>query len=63
MRFVGAPTRTHAEALTGQYVLMGAGELEGEMSQAAAVDNYRLLFSRRELKKTSMVYFPSEEDD
>ena len=34
-----------------------------EMSQAAAVDNYRLLFSRRELKKTSMVYFPSEEDD
>ena len=34
-----------------------------EMSLAAAVDNYRLLFSRRELKKTSMVYFPSDEDD
>ena len=34
-----------------------------EMSQAAAVENYRLLFSRRELKKTSMVYFPSDEDD
>ena len=34
-----------------------------EMSQAAAVDNYTLLFSRRELKKTSMVYFPSDEDD
>jgi DNA-binding Lrp family transcriptional regulator len=34
-----------------------------EMSQAAAVENYMLLFSRRELKKTSMVYFPSDEDD
>ena len=34
-----------------------------EMSQAAAVENYTLLFSRRELKKTSMVYFPSDEDD
>ena len=34
-----------------------------EMSQAAAVENYKLLFSRRELKKTSMVYFPSDEDD
>jgi hypothetical protein len=33
------------------------------MSQAAAVENYMLLFSRRELKKTSMVYFPSDEDD
>ena len=29
-----------------------------EMSKAAAVNNYTLLFSRRELKKTSMVYFP-----
>ena len=34
-----------------------------EMSQAAAVEKYMLLFSRRELKKTSMVYFPSDEDD
>ena len=32
-----------------------------EMSKAASVNNYTLLFSRRELKKTSMVYFPSEE--
>ena len=31
------------------------------MSEAAAVENYTLLFSRRELKKTSMVYFPAEE--
>jgi len=34
-----------------------------KMSQAASVDRYTLLFSRRELKKTSMVYFPSDEDD
>jgi len=33
------------------------------MSQATGVENYSLLFSRRELKKTSMVYFPSDEDD
>jgi hypothetical protein len=31
------------------------------MSAATSVENYTLLFSRRELKKTSMVYFPSEE--
>lgn len=31
------------------------------MSEAASVENYTLLFSRRELKKTSMVYFPYEE--
>ena len=29
------------------------------MSAATSVENYTLLFSRRELKKTSMVYFPS----
>ena len=29
------------------------------MSEAASVENYTLLFSRKELKKTSMVYFPS----
>jgi DNA-binding Lrp family transcriptional regulator len=34
-----------------------------KMSQTASVENYTLLFSRRELKKTSMVYFPSDEDD
>ena len=28
------------------------------MSEEAEVDTYRLLFSRRELKKTSMKYFP-----
>ena len=33
------------------------------MSQAASVEKYALLFSRKELKKTSMVYFPSDEDD
>ena len=38
-------------------------QIAREMSQAAAVENYTLLFSRRELKKTSMVYFPSDEDD
>ncbi len=34
-----------------------------EMAAAAGVENYTLLFSREELKKTSMVYFPSDEDD
>lgn len=34
-----------------------------EMAEAAEIDNYTLLFSREELKKTSMVYFPSDEDD
>ena len=33
------------------------------MSQEAGVENYSLLFSRKELKKTSMVYFPSDESD
>ena len=33
------------------------------MSQETGVQNYSLLFSRKELKKTSMVYFPSDEDD
>lgn len=33
-----------------------------KMSEAAAVENYTLLFSRRELKKTSMVYFPSDDN-
>lgn len=35
-----------------------------KISEAAAVDTYTLLFSRRELKKTSMEYFPfADEDD
>jgi DNA-binding Lrp family transcriptional regulator len=34
-----------------------------DMSQEADIENYSLLFSRKELKKTSMVYFQSEEDD
>ena len=34
-----------------------------EMAEAASVENYTLLFSREELKKTSMVYFTSDEDD
>jgi hypothetical protein len=33
------------------------------MAEAASVENYTLLFSQEELKKTSMVYFPSDEDD
>jgi hypothetical protein len=32
------------------------------MSRKAKVDKYELLFSRKELKKTSMVYFPSDDD-
>jgi DNA-binding Lrp family transcriptional regulator len=31
------------------------------MSEAASVENYNLLFSRKELKKISMVYFSAEE--
>jgi DNA-binding Lrp family transcriptional regulator len=34
-----------------------------KMSSATAVEDYTLLFSRQELKKTSMVYFPSDEDN
>jgi DNA-binding Lrp family transcriptional regulator len=34
-----------------------------KMSSATSVEDYTLLFSREELKKTSMVYFPSDEDD
>jgi len=38
-------------------------ETARKMAEKASVDNYTLLFSREELKKTSMVYFPSDEDD
>ena len=34
-----------------------------DMSRKTGVETYSLLFSRKELKKTSMVYFPSDEDD
>lgn len=37
-------------------------EIAREMSVVTSVDRYTLLFSRRELKKTSMVYFPSDEN-
>ena len=33
------------------------------MSRETGVENYSLLFSIKELKKTSMVYFPTDEDD
>jgi DNA-binding Lrp family transcriptional regulator len=36
-------------------------QIAQSMSEAASVENYTLLFSRKELKKTSMVYFPTEE--
>ena len=51
------------------YTMVHAGDEEscrqiaGEMAAAAGVENYTLLFSKEELKKTSMVYFPSDEDD
>ena len=38
-------------------------ETARKMSRATSVQDYTLLFSREELKKTSMVYFPSDEDD
>ncbi len=37
--------------------------LAGEMAEKAGVDDYSLLFSKKELKKTSMEYFPSDDDD
>jgi hypothetical protein len=33
------------------------------MAEKTAIEKYTLLFSRRELKKTSMAYFPTEELD
>ena len=33
------------------------------MSEKADIDTYTMLFSRRELKKTSMEYFPTDEDN
>jgi DNA-binding Lrp family transcriptional regulator len=34
-----------------------------KMARKASVDTYTLLFSRRELKKTSMKYFPDKSDE
>ena len=36
-------------------------ETARQMSEASGVENYTLLFSRRELKKTSMVYFAEDQ--
>ncbi|MEW5734547.1 MAG: Lrp/AsnC family transcriptional regulator [Thermodesulfobacteriota bacterium] len=33
------------------------------MSEASGIGEYSVLFSRKELKKTSMEYFPTDEDD
>ena len=38
-------------------------ETARRMSAAAGVTEYRLLFSREELKKTSMVYFATDDED
>jgi DNA-binding Lrp family transcriptional regulator len=38
-------------------------ETAREMARAAAVDEYALLFSREELKKTSMVYFATDDEE
>ncbi len=38
-------------------------ETARQMAQATGVDDYALLFSREELKKTSMVYFATDDED
>ena len=38
-------------------------ELARSISKETSIDNYILLFSREELKKTSMEYFPTDDDD
>ena len=38
-------------------------EIARNISKETSIDNYTLLFSRAELKKTSMEYFPTDEDD
>ena len=40
----------------------GCREIARQMAEAASVDTYELLFSRKELKKISMTYFPSNPD-
>jgi DNA-binding Lrp family transcriptional regulator len=50
-------TMIHAEHETA------CRETARRMAQSAAVDDYALLFSREELKKTSMVYFATDDED
>jgi DNA-binding Lrp family transcriptional regulator len=38
-------------------------EIASNISEGISIDNYTLLFSREELKKTSMEYFPADDDD
>jgi len=38
-------------------------EIARSISIETSIDNYTLLFSREELKKTSMEYFPTDDDD
>ncbi len=38
-------------------------EIARNISIETSIDNYTLLFSRKELKKTSMEYFPFDDDD
>jgi siroheme decarboxylase len=38
-------------------------EIARQMANAATVIDYAILFSRRELKKTSMAYFPTDDDN
>ncbi len=41
----------------------GCVEIARRISQATGVQSYKLLFSRRELKKTSMEYFPNGDEN
>ena len=38
-------------------------EIARNISAETSIDNYTLLFSREELKKTSMEYFPMDDDN
>jgi len=38
-------------------------QIARNISTETSIDNYTLLFSQRELKKTSMKYFPTDDDD
>jgi hypothetical protein len=38
-------------------------EIARKISEETSIDNYTLLFSREELKKTSMEYFPTDDYD
>lgn len=38
-------------------------EIARSISKETSIENYTLLFSREELKKTSMEYFPTDDDD